>query len=263
MKITTRVIARARLGAPVWDRVLVVVSDLHQNSRGGHDNFQARLFKEFLLQLIEENGRDMTLFIAGDRHERLEEPRGARLARNNLVVDRIMGRVDTIDLPGNHDDVDGDRKYLYEFSTDKIHAWHGHQLDPACSGAGRLDKVGSAVWGALERVGLGKLLGGLKERALRAVMRRRKTASLRQDDNTLYIEDARARMEAARAEDRLPQLLYVCGHTHGPQLVELGDGAVFANAGCWTRRGLGYAVVVDAMEVELIEVREAFWRALA
>ena len=136
----------------------------------------------------------------------------------------------------------------------------GGKPSRACSGRARLDRIGSFVWGGLERAGLGGALKGVREAAVRASQRRRSTASLRGDDNLVYIEDARARMEAARREGRTSQVLFIAGHTHAHELVELGEGAVFANPGCWVRPGLGYAVLVDGLDVELIEVREPYWR---
>ena len=254
MRITTKVIARARLAEPVWPKVLVAVSDLHQNSRGRHDNFQAVLFQDFLRDQLKRYGSAFTLMILGNRRDNLEEPSGARIARNNLLTDRMIARIETEEVPGNHENVAGADRFLYYIARETLFAWHGDLLDLACSGRGRLDRIGSAVWSVLERVGLGGILGRVKDALQRAVQRRRKTAARREDDNQVYIEDAEKRIEQAVRAGLRGILLYLCGHTHVPELLELAGGRVFGNCGSWTTPGRGYAIIVDGCDVSLAEV---------
>jgi len=127
--------------------------------------------------------------------------------------------------------------------------WHGHEKDAACSGPGAvISGVAAFAWGCLERLGLGPRLRSLKDR-VEDWYRRRKglravTASKRGDTNAVWVEDAIARDKA----------LYISGHTHLPELVELGGGHWYANPGSWVEVGVGYAVEVEGIDISLVRI---------
>ncbi len=253
MKI--KVLAVGNLVHDVWVQPFIAISDVHENSAGRHDNCQARLLLAFLLA---HSPAKWDLMILGDWRDFWEDLRGAAILSNNDWLERRIAMYRTVVLWGNHDDVPGLSPAAYELEANGLFAWHGHQLDPACRGRGRLGKAASLVWAVLERLWLGRALRGVKDRVVRAAHRRIKTAAVRGADNEAYIADAHER----------EKVLYMVGHTHKPELVDMthkwtrwgkvefgsAPGRWFANCGSWVKPGHGYAVRVDGRKVELLEI---------
>ena len=236
-----RTIGEATSSNPIRERPFIAVSDLHENSAGKQDDFQKGLFLEFLDAYPPER---WDLFILGDWRDFWEDPRGSALLANNEDVERRIAQYRTTVLWGNHDDMPGLPDEAYALETATLFAWHGHQLDPACSGYGTLAQVASFIWGGIERIGLARVFEGLKDRIVRAANRRIVTASKRDEGNEAYAADARTRGKP----------LYLSGHTHKAELVEWNPGRVYANPGSWTKKGKGYAVTVEGRIVRLLEV---------
>jgi len=236
MNITT--LDCAVLVHAVFERPTLVLSDAHTSSRGRHNNCQEDLLRGFL---SDYGPARWDLVLLGDWRDYIEEPRARAHRRHNDWLERRIALHRTVELLGNHENIPGLAADAYVLDTGSVFAWHGDALDPACSGAGRLDVFGSGVWSVLERVGLGSALGGIKRRI---VDRLRPTASIRDDGNAVYLADAMNR----------GKVLYLCGHTHRPQLVEWGPGHIFVNCGSWVEPGKGYAVTVDGRNVRLLEV---------
>lgn len=232
------------LAHPVWPRPFIAISDIHENSAGGQDNCQRDLLYEWLLGYASE---EFDLFILGDWHDFWESPGGGPVYQHNEKLERNIARFHVVFLPGNHDDAPG--CFYTSIDRDGLFAWHGHQLDPACRGRGTLGMIASKIWGGIERIGLGRPLAGVKRAIVRQANRRIKTASIRGDGNIAYIADAtdRARRDGV--------MLYIHGHTHWAQLLQLKTGdCIYANTGSWTEPGKGWAIIVQGTEVKLVEV---------
>lgn len=251
MKVRT--LKTGRLRREVWPGALILVSDLHENSGGGHDDFQKDRFLDFIGWCARRYPKSTREFlILGDRYERLEEPRGAKIAQNNWTVDRTLAVEVVVEVPGNHDDVDGiDSSFTISEWSD-FFAWHGHQLDPACSGRVRFDWAGSLLWGGLQKIGLGPRLEGVRDYLTRWVRSRQKTAAQRGDDNYVYKADALRRVE----DDS--KVLVASGHTHCPELtsIEGHPGCFYANPGCWVDPRASHAIVIEGTEISLLEVTD-------
>lgn len=251
MKVRTIKTGTLRCG--VWPKPAILVSCLHENSSGGHDDFQKERFRAFL-EWCRARYPERTTFILGDHYERLEEKYGAKIAENNWEVDLVLAAEEVIDVPGNHDDVAGIDEQLKTFETRHMYLHHGDALDPACSGRGRLDRMGSLIWGGLQRMGLGRRLEGVRDSLTRWARRRQRTAAKRGDDNAVYVADAERRV----AEEG--RVLVVSGHTHCPDLVEFDleghPGCYYANPGCWVNPRASHAIVIEGTKIWLLEVMD-------
>jgi len=242
MKVET--IATATILWAPFRRPTVLISDVHRNTRGPHNNCQSDLLIEFLRTHCPPG--DWDLFELGDNRDVWEALDKHQIILDNRQLEILLGIYNGVHLFGNHDaeaDAPG-KPFVYDRGGAFL--WHGHQLDPACRGRGTLGRIASVAWAAAERLYLGRLLGGFKTCVQRWSTNRIRTASRRGGDNRLYIADA-----AERAADGI--CLYVNGHTHKPQLAQL-EGCIYANPGSWVGEGRGYAVTVVGRDVSLLAI---------
>ena len=251
--MNVRTIAFGTLERAVFDHPTLIISDLHMNTSGKHNNFQADLFLAFLGAYPASTWDIIDL---GDHWDVWESGSLHRVISANVAVEAALSRFHRIVTLGNHDgnidQGDIDRWLALSVVThlaDKDNYWleHGHRLDPACSGKGRwVGRVASALWGAVERVGLGRVLGGIAAWVKRVYYRGRKTAAKRKDDNEEYITDAIGR----------ECVLSATGHTHSPELLELPGqpGHYYANPGSWVEYGRGYALKIIGKEIKLLVI---------
>lgn len=264
--IIVRTIADGVLARAIFEGPTLVTSDHHLNVHDGRDNFQAELFVSWLM------GYDPNrwgLVFLGDFVDLWEAGSLPPILRDNCGVLRLISFFrKTLLKKGNHDeDLEaGDLpaalgiEMVEEFPEDGFVGWHGHELDPACSGPGaKFGKAATVFWAALEVLGLGARLEGWKDEILRRRKVNTRTASKRGDDNEAYIRDAIARAEAAMRAGKEPPIVVASGHTHKAQLYRLPGlpGHYYANPGSWTRRGLGSALEIDGERMRLLEITAA------
>ena len=243
------VFAEARLRFDVGDP-FVAVSDLHSGGAGRQNNFHQGLFLDFLDQYVRPE--HLALYLLGDIVDTYETPSLRAWLRMNWIMIPALAVLDVRAVPGNHDDVLAMPDHL---ESEYLLAWHGHQLDPACRGRGTLGKIGGTAWGAAERLGLSVLFRPLKRIAVRWNDRRMGGIGRSGDSNAAYMADALEWFEGCKARS-----LYLCGHSHKPELVEYPFGRVFANCGSWvdtlaTGEPVGWAVEVRGVDVRLLEIR--------
>ncbi len=237
-------IARGKLESPVFDRPELEVSDLHLNCPGGQDNFgpNSRMFCEFLdLHSPEIWG----LTLNGDINDIWECNDRAAIIRHNWEVERRIIRYPSRKkLLGNHDGEPGAPESEFVDETPLRHIWHGHQLDPACSGPGYVGKIASAIWAMIERDGLADELAWLRDAALGINRRLYPTAAERGADNAIWIADAAKRGKVYCSS----------AHTHHAQLVEIAPGRWYGNPGSWVNPGRGEAIEIDGRDIRLLEI---------
>jgi UDP-2,3-diacylglucosamine pyrophosphatase LpxH len=228
----------------------VFLSDLHLNSEGGQDNCQQALLRPYLASL--RPGAVVT--VAGDGFDLLEEPSYWRIQANCGATLSALNARRAFFISGNHDPnlAAWPLRQAYfpeELDLSRAFVWHGHQLDPACSGGATMAmRVAAFAWGVLERLGLGPRLhswkDGVEEWYRRRRGRRARTASKAGENNAHWIADA----------IRRDKVLYISGHTHLPELVNLGGGHWYANPGSWVETGVGYAIEVEGVDISLVRI---------
>jgi len=262
-EINIRVVAEGTLARPVFEGPTLITSDHHLNVHDGRDNFQAELFVSFLMGY---HPRGWSLLFLADLFDIWEAGSLPPILRDNAAVLALISFYRRKRLvAGNHDEAlcqaDLPDRLGIELSDvideTGAFAWHGHQLDPACSGAGaRFGKLATVFWAALEVLRLGPMLEGVKDSILRGRRRKSVTASKRGDDNDRYIQDALERVDLAMDSGAEAPVLIFSGHTHEPQLLRIPGlpGHYYANPGTWTRPGRGGAIEIVGTRIRLIEV---------
>ncbi len=288
------VIASGLMKAAPFPADAVIYSDRHSNREGRQNNFQRELFHHWILNYLEPyhttcshargeapltpprsqretekpvnchtGESDGWLIIdCGDSFDVIEALRLKPILDWNFGLECRLAHAEKYLFPGNHD---GELKDLPDWLNYYViadpgqwplaHIEHGDMLDPACHGAGRLDRVGGWVWGVLEWCGLGRALSGIKARVERWSSRRRPTASRRGDDNYEQKLHACDLLEAAEAEGR-ELVLVMMGHTHKAELFEFSAGRFYANPGSWTEKGKCHAIRVRGRLIELLRIEE-------
>ena len=244
------VFAEARLRFEVAEP-FVAVSDLHSSGPGRQNNFNQALFLDFVEQYVRPE--HLALYLLGDIVDTYEEPSLRAWLRMNWVMLPALASLDVHAVPGNHDSV---LALPDRIESAYLLAWHGHQLDPACRGRGTLGKMGGGAWGLAERLGVSGLFRPLKRVAVRWNDRRMGGIGRDGDSNAVYMADALEWFEGGRQRS-----VYLCGHSHKPEVVEYPFGRVFANCGSWVDtlsngEPVGWAVEVRGCNVRLLEIRQ-------
>ena len=206
---------------------VLLLSDLHLNGHGKHNNSQKELIREVLHN---HPPQDWILYLVGDIFD-LWEDSWARICRENDDIIRQIISYNTRGAKGNHDEDLGKHTFLGRsfpmggtITGTHFHAEHGNRLDPACTGKGAwVGRTVSAVWGGLEYVGLGDRLIRLR----RWATRRYETASKIGAGNGTQKDFANG----------LRKTLVVMGHSHEEELVWLPNKGAFLNLGCGVNKG--------------------------
>jgi UDP-2,3-diacylglucosamine pyrophosphatase LpxH len=258
------IIAAGMLAKPVFDRDTVIYSDRHSNREGKQNNFERELFHDWIFRYVDEG---YLLIDCGDSFDVLEALRLRPILDYNYHLEAFLARTTKYLAPGNHDgELDRLPTWLnYTILRDPA-KWslayiaHGHLLDEACHGRGRLDIIAGRVWAVLEFCGLGRVLGGVKARVERWAARRRPTASKRARldsadpnyDGEVHACDVLESREIEGGD----LILYITGHTHKAELFEFASGRWYANPGAWTERGNCHAIRVRGRVIELLRIAD-------
>lgn len=237
--------------APVTFQKKLIISDLHAGVGDSADNlFSNRELLDAVLAKYRADG--FWIICAGDGYEFWENSPRTQ-PRINLLYP-ALSRVQTY-LRGNHDScIQGQEQYC--LCDGQIVILHGHQVEPWNYRYAWIGRFFTMLWGFLERVFGAKVPEGYLSWQRRMALW--KESPLEYDRFTLRSGFRFWRRLVAWAKRRYPNLrLLICGHTHIPALLFVGDENVYyANSGTfiWNPLSQPNGIELTAIASGVVEV---------